>query len=113
MAWLAFVLAALLGALPAAGAGSAGSLAAALAGQGLESVRVTAVPGGSRVEIENRRFRNPNFALGLVAAMASRELPGRCEIILSRQSCPVLRAAFATSDFDSLAAGPLAPRDFS
>ncbi|MBI5836982.1 MAG: YjbH domain-containing protein [Candidatus Eisenbacteria bacterium] len=89
---------------------------------GFEEVRVAAAPGagasaaaaGLRVVLENRRFRDPAFALGVVAAvLAGQDASRDCELILLRQGLPVARLRFLPEDVGALARGTLAPEVFA
>ncbi|HVP38743.1 MAG TPA: YjbH domain-containing protein [Candidatus Saccharimonadales bacterium] len=112
----------LLAAVPAASgasapapdrAAAAAELAAGLADRGFESVQVSAADSVCRVRLENRRFRDPGFAFGVIAALADAACPGPCEVVLLRQGVPVARVDFRSSDAAALAAGRLAQEAFA
>jgi hypothetical protein len=84
-----------------------GRLAERLAAAGLETVRVSADSLGCRIEMENRRFRDQNFALGVVAALAFQESPGPCEVLVLSQGVPVARVKFDSREWDRAARGEL------
>jgi hypothetical protein len=120
-ALLAAVLAC-AGAPGESGAQDAGRLeraARSLADHGFESIRVEALgaasdsSGGCRVRLENRRFRSPGFALGVIGAVLAPEFPGRCEVVLLRQDLPVARVSFTGSAFLAFARGTGTPADFA
>jgi hypothetical protein len=85
-------------------------LAERLEAMGLESIRVDSLPDGCRVRLENRRFRQPGCAFGVIATLAAEECPGECRIVLERQGCEVAQLEFLTSDFLAMARGE-APAD--
>ena len=92
---------------PAPADADAGRLAERLAAAGLETIRVSADSLGCRIEVENRRFRDQNFALGVVAALAFEESPGPCEVLVLSQGVPVARVRFDSREWDRAARGEL------
>ncbi len=112
----AFPLTILLAALAAFAAPAAHAdparLAERLARSGLENVRVEMDSSGCRVRAENRRFRSPGFALGVIAAAATAECPGRCEVVLESRGLALSQVVFRTDDFERYRDGTLEARDF-